>query len=291
MMANVLTFSSSNGKNVINDTLGEVVGKVRRSNVLNANTYYAFNKDSVGMALDSTITSGDLTMNMVPGDTFKTPSPSVKYVKRYFGFSGTVGTAKLKTLSLAYAQSEVESTVTNESRLGIRSDFAGSWKKVTNPAGYTRLVNTTTNIVLDTNLASSLASVTEFGIMNSSFVTVADNRTWTQASPSAWDEGTPPSVNDDAEINNVGITMGAPGSAASVIINSGKSLTVDNNLTIGSTLDNFGTLSVAKPDTLTLASLNHSSSIALDNAGTITMSGKFRVHGPVINTGVINVGQ
>jgi hypothetical protein len=290
MAANVLTFSSSNGKNVVNDTLGEVIGKVRRSNVMNANTYYAFNKDSVGMALDSTITSGDLTMNMVPGDTFKTPSPTVKYVKRYFGFSGTVGTAKLKTLSLAYAQSEVETTVISESRLGIRSDIAGLWKKVTNPAGgYGKIVNATTNVVLDTNVASPLASVTEFGIMNSAFVTVADNHQWNASA--TWDEGTAPTSGDDAEINNTGITMGAPGSAGSVIINPGKSLTVDNNLTIGSTLDNFGTLSVAKPDTLTLASLNHSSSIALDNAGTITMSGKFRVHGPVNNTGTINVGQ
>jgi fibronectin-binding autotransporter adhesin len=290
MAANVLTMSSWKGNNVVNDSLGEVIGRVRRSNVINPDTYYAFNKDSVGLSVDATIASGDLTINMVPGDTFATPSPSTKYVKRYFGFNGTVGSANLKTLSLVYAQSEVEPTVSNEARLGIRKDISGAWSKVTNPSGYSRNVNPASNVVTLSGLVSPLAGVSEFGIMSSAFITVADNHQWNATG--TWDEGTAPTPDDDAEVNNTGITMGAnPGTAASVVINTGKSLTVDNNLTIGSTLDNFGTLSVAGGDSLTLASLNHSSSIALANAGTITMSGKFRVHGPVNNTGVINVGQ
>ncbi|MFI5252743.1 MAG: beta strand repeat-containing protein [Bacteroidota bacterium] len=289
--SNSLTLSSWKGNNVVNDTAGEVIGKVTRTNDLFANTYYAFNKDSVGFALDSTVTSHDLAINMIPGDSFKTPSPNQKYVKRYFGFTGTVGTAKLKTLALAYAQPEVMPSAI-EAKLGVRSDLSSNWQKVNNSAGYTRTVDSVNNIVLLQNLASPLAGVSEFGIINTAYQTIADNRSWTQASPSVWDEGSAPSTTDDAEIDNTGITIGAAGaSAASLVINNGKSLVVDNALNIASSLDNFGSLSVNAPDTLTLASLNHNSSTALNNAGTITMSGKFRVHGPVNNTGVINVGQ
>ncbi|MFI5252742.1 MAG: beta strand repeat-containing protein [Bacteroidota bacterium] len=248
----------------------QMIGKVNRSNAFVLNTYYAFNRDSVGLALDTNMTP-NLTINMQPNTDFTTPNSSDR-AKRFFGITGNYATAKLTELSLVYAQNEVTPGNADEMKFGIRSDVAGTWSKVSNPAGYNRLADSVGNVVLLTGLSSPLVGVNEFGIIKNVKSAIASTN-W--ATGTTWDDGSKPTNSDDVEIKGFGVTVNAGSEFAS-------SLTVFNNPGSILTLSG-GNLNVGAGGFVMHGQLN-----VLSN--TLSVAGSnLTLDGPVTNNGTIDV--
>ncbi|MFI5252744.1 MAG: hypothetical protein ACHQQQ_09975 [Bacteroidota bacterium] len=274
---------------------GAVIGSVRRIDPFVKDSLYTFNSASVGLALDSTISGGNIQLTMLP-DSDITNHPSTRYAKRHYTFSGSnLATAKIQSMSLTYADNELQGGV-NPYKLGVR-DYNGSlWSKVTNPAGkYVRTVDTTNHVVYVDSVSASVASVQEFALVNVAFGTRVPNSAWNLNA--TWDEGTPPSSTDDAEINHTGITATAGDSAYSVsLTDSSTSLTVSGGgLSVASTLDNLGTLNVgtiSSAGTLNVAStLTNNKKVIVSPLGHLALKGRLKNYGDVTNDGVIDVGQ
>jgi hypothetical protein len=293
---NSLTMTSSTPLN-ISDT-GEVVGTVRRTNRFTADTAYDFNRKNVTLGLNSTVASDTISLTMIP-DSNIVNSPSTKYVKRYYAFaSSNLGAATLSSIELEYTNPEIQNNA-NKSKLGIREFNGSTWSKVTGP-GYARTVDTVNNTVTVTNVSASLAGVTEFAVISTSFNTIASNRLWSD--PTAWDEGSVPGATDDADINNPGITVSTIDSVGTVTLATDTSgLTISANLIVGSLTDPLswnsvdieqGSLTVNANATLSVASsLLNKQSLIVNTLGMITMRGKLLNYGTVTNSGTINIGQ
>jgi hypothetical protein len=143
---------------------------------------------------------------------------------------------------------------------------------------------------LITGVARPLSGVTELGIFNTSLITVADNADFN--TNTTWDETRVPDNTDDVEVNNTGITVGAASFAGTLQINAGKSLLVDNNdLTVTSTLDNFGTITVSNTRTLTAQTMTNNNQLTVNAGGAVTITGNLINRGTVSNDGTVQIGN
>jgi hypothetical protein len=285
-----LVLTSAANRNV-NGT-GEVIGSVKRTGTFTVDSLYTFNSAVVAMALDQTVAGGTVQLTMLPDSNVTSPS-FTRYAKRYYAFSGNnLGVAQLKGMSLAYANNELVNGV-NPLKLGVRDYNGVKWNKVTN-IGYVRSVDTARHAVTIAGVSASLASVTEFGLVNVAFGTVQTG-SWNIAS--TWDEGVPSNL-DDAEINPLHhITVDSDTSVASVaLLDSTATLTInDGSLAVGTELTNLGTITVGggtlnKSLNIT-SNLVNNKKVIVTPLGHLTMTGKLKNYGDITNDGVIDVGQ
>jgi hypothetical protein len=282
-----LTLTSLSSSNVTG--AGEVTGAVNRTHSFTADVLYPFNRAEVGIALKATET-GNMTITMTPG-TDPSTLASQKYASRNYAFSSTSGDTLAK-VQLYYLDSELQNSPT-ESKLGVRTYNGTSWSKVVGPVPpYVRTVTdgSPTNNILITGVARPLSGVTELGIFNTSLITVADNADFN--TNTTWDETRVPDNTDDVEVNNTGITVGAASFAGTLQINAGKSLLVDNNdLTVTSTLDNFGTITVSNTRTLTAQTMTNNNQLTVNAGGAVTITGNLINRGTVSNDGTVQIGN
>jgi hypothetical protein len=279
-----LLMTSATGNNVTStaDT-GEVIGAVKRApkgNIV-AGTFYAFNNDSVGLALKHASTS-QLAINMQPDSGFANV-PSSRYAKRNYAISGAGSLDTLSALALIYADNELVN-VTNPAKLGAKSLDGPSWSKVSAGVGvaYNRRVDTTAHVVYLSSLASPLSGVSDLGISTVAYQTIKDNAQW--ATASTWDENAVPDSTQDVEIYNIGITIGGSGlqSASSLTLYNNATTSVPSALTIDNNLKVLGLVDVnATGSTLTV---NPGLTLTIQSTGT-----SLRANGKVVNNGIIDI--
>jgi hypothetical protein len=285
-----LILTSAVNRNV--SGVGEVIGTVKRTDPFQKDSLYTYNSANVAIALDLTVAGGSAQLTMLPDSNVTSPT-FTRYAKRHYAFAANnLGAAKLKGMSLAYADVELQNGV-NPAKLGVRDYNGAAWSKVTN-TGYVRNVDTSKHVVTIDGVSASLASVTEFSLVNVAFSTVQTGF-WTAAT--TWDEGVPSNL-DDAEINpNHVITVDADTAVGSLaLLDSTAHLNVfTGNLTVGSEMTNLGTITVGNgtlSKSLNIASnLVNNKKVIVSTLGHLTMTGKLKNYGDVTNDGVIDVGQ
>ncbi|HLX12181.1 MAG TPA: hypothetical protein VKS81_05160, partial [Bacteroidota bacterium] len=271
-----LSMSDTLGTNVTGS--GEVDGAVKRTNAMNAGEFYAFNNDSVGLALKHANALGKITMTMTP-DTVFGSTPSARYVKRAFQVNDpSAASDTLVSLAMIYTDPELVN-VTNVSKLGGKFYNGTTWSKVANNGiAYTRSVDTTSHILYLAGVSTPLSGVTEFGISTTAIQSIASGN-WSDSSH-VWDDGVIPRSSDDVELyagNNVANDQTGQ-SASSITLFNSSTLTVSNGLTVNGVVNvnsSLSTLSVASGKTLTINNLAGGQS--------------FIVNGKIVNNGTIDL--
>lgn len=254
---------------------GIIIGPVERTNAFAANTFYAFNNDSVGVALTQAATPY-LCIDMQPNTAFLNPYTGTKYANRRYAFSQAITGDSLAQIKLIYTTSEVTPFGTDTSKFTVRLDSSATWLKAANLNGYTRR-STSGHVVALTGLAASLGGVTECGIMPTSFIAI---KTGIFHAGTTWDEGAYPGANDDAEIGRgytVTLDATASESVQSLLIDAagssqglGTLVVSGNNLTIGTGgFTMHGVLSVSANRTITVKTSNALLDGAVTNSGII----------------------
>jgi len=268
-----LKMSSATGTNVTG--VGEVTGAVQRTNALSAGIYYAFNADSVGLAVKNA-SSSKLTINMQP-NVAPSPVPSSHYANRSYTLGGSVASDTLSQLDLQYANAELVN-VSSELKLGAKSYNGTNWSKVSNFGGsYTRTVDSVNNIVSLTGVASGLGGVTELGV---STIATQSITTGLWSAGGTWDEGSAPGANDDVELYNANVVTNDAGQfASSVTFYNTSSLVINNSLTVGGLVDvnsTTGNLTINTGKTLTITPGAGNNGLRIN--GTLTNNGTIDIH-------------
>jgi hypothetical protein len=271
-----LVFSAATGNNVASS--GDVIGKVTRSHQFTGGQYYAFNRDSVGLAIKLAAPAArTMTMYMRPGvsptDSTTLTQNSVR--RRFAIADNQAATDSLSKLILYYQPGEIKNGV--YSRMGIRSDSSTLWSKVTNPnQGGNPGTKATPNAVVDSNLASSLKGVSEFAI---AYVPVLSIASLDWSNPNTWDigNGQIPIASDDVEIRH-NVTANSVGMVAGTLL-------VDPTWSLN--IGNAGSVTISG-----LFNLNSGTSGGLTLSGsgsllTVGPGGNLIMNGPVSNNGTI----
>lgn len=248
-------------------SLEQVKGTMKRA--VNTNgSFYTFNDSATGVTFTgATIT--DFSLKVEPGVN-PTGYTAATHANRKVTASYTGWSAGSANLALGYLNGEKPSQDENKLRFfkgnsttklstgsaPVRTAAAAtSWGSVSVAGITTGLLTSGTEVIM--------------GNAGAAIITLADNADWNTAG--SWDEGYVPTTNDDVEIAHTGITVASNSFASTLLINSGKSLNVNNaNLTVSGNATNNGTLTIGASRQLQVGA---SGTGTLNNTGTVTNNG------------------
>jgi hypothetical protein len=197
--------------------------------------------------------------------------PSAKYIQRKYAITPTTA-GNIQALQLFYSTSpnEVQGSAT-ETKLGSRYYNGASWAKL-NYAGYTRTSGS--NVMTISALNNSLAGVTELGMFQVNFVSVANGANISLAA--GFDENALPDNTDDVLIDHTGVITGTSAVVAGTLtVNAGKDLTTNNaagTVTVSTSTSVAGTLNVTTADA-SLGALSTTGAGSMSVAGGRTLTG------------------
>lgn len=254
-------------------TLQQVKGSMKRAIAANG-SFYRFNDSATGLTFTgATIT--DFTLKVEPS-TNPTGYAATTHVNRKVTASYTGWSAGTAAMTLGYLNGEKPSQDENKLRFfkaaGVKlATGSASTRTPSSSSSWGAIALSNITFGSSTSANAELPTNTQIIMSNSGAalisIAAAD---WNTGS--TWDEGYVPTLSDDVEINTA-VSVNANASAASLVVNATKSLTISTaatTVTVNGAATNNGTITVDANTTLNVAK---SGTGTFNNAGTVTNNG------------------